>query len=171
MADLPFPELKKEGQAQPAPSQPQAVKKPGKKTGGGLFSSKPKTPPIDIGQQISSVTNMINDLSRRLRILEEKFNNMDKKIKLNEENDITNVKKMNASITSFQDDINDFRKHIKVDDERTELIIKELKLSAKKEDIAVLQRYIELWDPVKFATHDEIEKVIDEKIVEKSQKQ
>lgn len=159
MADLPFPELKK-GQ------QPPDGKKPETKKGGGLFTSKPKAPVVDTSQQISSINNMINDLSRRLRILEEKFNNMDKKIKLNEENDISNLKKINTSIATFHDDINDFRKHIQVDDDRTELIIKELKLSAKKEDLAVLQRYIELWDPVKFATHNEIETVIKEKIAE-----
>ncbi|MBW2992171.1 hypothetical protein KY345_03050 [Candidatus Woesearchaeota archaeon] len=166
MADLPFPELKKGAQGQPAPPE----KKPEPKKGGGLFTSKPKAPPVDIGQQISSLNNMINDLGRRLRILEEKFNNMDKKIKLNEENAIANIKRINTSIASFQDDVNDFRKHIKIDDERTELIIKELKLSAKKEDLAVLQRYIELWDPVKFATHTEIEKIIKEKIAEIMQK-
>jgi len=162
MADLPYPELNRGAEAQP----PAPEKKPDKKQPGGLFSSKPKAPSIDIGQQISSLTNMINDIGRRLRIVEEKFNNLDKKLKLNEENMLSSFKKFNTTLATFHDDINDFRHHIKIDDERTELIIKELKLSAKKEDFAVLQRYIELWDPVKFATHSEIEKVIKEKIDE-----
>lgn len=163
MAELPFPELKKQGAPGAEAPKPEAKKKPA----GGLFAGKPKALPIDIQKQISSLTNMINDLGRRLRVLEEKFNNMDKKVKLNEENVLSNFKKVNTSLATFHDDINEFRQHIKIDDERTELIIKELKLSAKKEDLAVLQRYIELWDPVKFATHTEIEKVIEEKINEK----
>jgi hypothetical protein len=71
----------------------------------------------------------------------------------------------------IHDDINDLRRRTKIEDERAELIIKELKLSAKKEDVALLQRYIELWDPVDFATHNEIDKVIQEKIDELSSKQ
>jgi hypothetical protein len=166
MVDLPFPEMKKE-----APSmQPQAEAKP-KQAAGGMFSSKQKTPATDIGQQISALVNIANDISRRLRIMEEKFNSLDKKVKLNEENVVSNFKKVNTGIASFQDDVNEFKKHIKTDEETTDLIIKELKLSAKKDDLAVLQRYIELWDPVKFATHAEIEKVIQEKIDEIVQKQ
>ena len=95
---------------------------------------------------------------------------MDKKIKLNEENALSNFKKINATVATFHDDIGDFKRHIKLDEERTELIIKELKLAAKKEDVAVLQRYIEMWDPVKFATHSEIERVIDEKVNEQANK-
>lgn len=164
MVELPFPELKKSAAPAPEGAKPEAKKK----SAGGLFAGKPKIPPVDVQKQISSLTNMINDLGRRLRVLEEKFNNMDKKIKLNEENALTNFKKFNTTLSTFHDDINDFRRHIKIDDERTELIIKELRLSAKKEDLTVLQRYIELWDPVKFATHAEIERIIQEKIDELS---
>jgi hypothetical protein len=120
---------------------------------------------------MAALVNITNDISRRLRVIEEKFNNLDRKVKLNEENAVQNFKKATANIASFQDDVIDFRKHIKLDEERTELIIRELKMSAKKEDLAVLQRYIEFWDPVKFATHTEIEKVIQEKIDEIVQKQ
>jgi hypothetical protein len=166
MAELPFPELKREayGVQQPAPDAKQ-------KQQGGLFSSKPKATAVDTRQQISSLTNIINDMSRRLRIMEEKFNNLDKKIKLNEENMLTNFRRVNTVVSTFHDDVSEFRKHIKMDEERTELIIKELKLSAKRDDVAVLQRYIELWDPVKFATHNEIVKVVQEKLDDLTQKQ
>jgi hypothetical protein len=166
MADLPFPELQRDELS--AQNSPQAKQK---QAGGGLFSSKQKAGAIDSGQQMAAIVNITNDISRRLRVIEEKFNNLDRKVKLNEENGVLNFKKATASIASFQDDVIDFRKHIKLDEERTELIIRELKMSAKKEDLAVLQRYIEFWDPVKFATHTEIEKVIQEKIDEIVQKQ
>jgi hypothetical protein len=165
MANLPFPELQNEGmRMQPAQQAKQ-------KQTGGLFSQKQKAGAADPGQQMAALVNITNDISRRLRIMEEKFNNLDRKVKLNEENGVLNFKKATASIASFQDDVVDFRKHIKLDEERTELIIRELKMSAKKEDLAVLQRYIEFWGPVKFATHTEIEKVIQEKIDEVVQKQ
>jgi hypothetical protein len=170
MVDMPYPEMKNEAPGND-PSQDQPAAKQEKKQQGGLFSSKPKSPVIDTNLQISSMTNIINDMSRRLRIMEEKFNNLDKKVKLNEENSVSNLKKVNMSIAIFHDDVNDFKKHIKLDEEKTDLIIKELKLSAKRDDVAVLQRYIEMWDPVKFATHNEIDKVIQEKIDELVQKQ
>lgn len=159
MADLPFPAVK------PEEKKPEEPKK-----GGGLFAAKPKPQAVDPSKKIADLTNMVNDIGRRLRVLEERYNNLQKKAQLNEENALANFKKFSASLSTFHDDINDFRKHIKMDDERTELIIKELKLCAKKEDVAVLQRYINLWDPVKFVSRDEVDKIIDEKLDEKNQK-
>ena len=39
------------------------------------------------------------------------------------------------------------------------MIIKELRLTARKSDIDVMKRYIELWNPVKFVTADYAEKI------------
>jgi len=138
-----------------------------KASGGGMFSSskpKPADAQADASKNITSLTNSINDLNRRLRVLEERYNNLQKKTQITEENMLSSFKKANSTIATFHDDINDFKKKIKINDERTELIIKELKLTAKKEDFLVLNRYLELWDPVKFVTQNEIDKIVDQKI-------
>lgn len=151
MADqLPFQQEQK---------RPEAPKK-----SGGLFSQKPKAAAPDLGKNISSLTNMMNDLNRRLRVLEERYNNLQKKTQITEENMLSSFKKVNSTVSTFHDDINTFKKNIKINDERTELIIKELKLTAKKEDIEVLNRYLELWEPVKFVTQNEVNKMVKDKV-------
>ena len=50
--------------------------------------------------------------------------------------------------------------------EKMKMIIKELKLCSKSEDLTVLKKYIDLWDPVRFVTQNEVEKIIEEKIEE-----
>ena len=153
---------------QPSFMQQQAVAEAKKSSGGGLFSSSSKPKPGDAqaeaSKNVSSLTNSVNDLNRRLRVLEERYNNLQKKTQITEENMLSSFKKANSTITTFHDDINEFKKKIKLNDERTELIIKELKLTAKKEDFIVLNRYLELWDPVKFVTQSEIDRIVDQKI-------
>jgi len=87
-----------------------------------------------------------------------------KKSQITEENMLASFRKSNVTLKTFHDDINGFKKAIKENDTRTELIIKELKLTAKKEDVEVLNRYLELWEPVKFVTQGEVEKLVKEKV-------
>ena len=42
------------------------------------------------------------------------------------------------------------------------MIIKELKSTAKREEVKVLEKYINFWDPVKFVRQHEIEAIVKE---------
>jgi hypothetical protein len=46
------------------------------------------------------------------------------------------------------------------------MIIKELRMSAKKEEVDGLKKYVELWEPVKFVTQNQVEKIVEEKVEE-----
>ena len=43
----------------------------------------------------------------------------------------------------------------------------ELKSSARKEDVEVLKRYIEMWNPVNFVTEGNVEKLVDDRLESK----
>ena len=45
-----------------------------------------------------------------------------------------------------------------------DLIIKELKLTAGKEEVLILKKYIDLWNPMNFATQRDVERLVEEKI-------
>ncbi|MEM4369074.1 MAG: hypothetical protein QXU88_02005, partial [Candidatus Woesearchaeota archaeon] len=47
------------------------------------------------------------------------------------------------------------------------LIVKELQLTAKREDVEVMKKYFELWSPVSFATISQVEKMIAEALQER----
>ena len=43
-------------------------------------------------------------------------------------------------------------------------VISELKNSARKTDLDVFKRYIDMWNPLNFVTENTVEKLIDEKL-------
>ena len=51
--------------------------------------------------------------------------------------------------------------------EKIRLIVKELKLTAKSEDVKVVEKYLDLWEPVEFITRSEAKKMIERAIDEK----
>jgi hypothetical protein len=148
---------------QPPPPDPNIPAPPPKKQ--GFFSHQaPAT-----GPDISGITSDVNSLSRRLRLLEEGLGNMKKFFQVNEENMISKHKHYSSEIKTITSDIFDIRKEVMQIKEKFVLVVKELQNLARKDDVKVLERYINLWNPVKFVSQNEIEGIIDD-VLEKREK-
>ncbi|MFH0978139.1 MAG: hypothetical protein V1837_02435 [Candidatus Woesearchaeota archaeon] len=117
----------------------------------------------DKNEKLSEVTL----LTRRLRILEEQYTNLRRKMQVTDQNMLSYNKKNITEIKTVNMDINELR-HI-LDDMQNNLllIIKEIRLCAKKEEVNVLQKYINMWAPVNFVTRREVEKIIEEMLAER----
>lgn len=117
-------------------------------------------------QDVSGMTTDINTLSRRLRLLEEGFTNLRRFFQVTEENTIARNKHYSAEIKTITSDITEVRKEIQELRDKMLLVIKELQSAARKEEVKVLERYINLWNPVKFVSQNEVEQIINE-VIEK----
>ncbi|MFP4403117.1 MAG: hypothetical protein ACLFPJ_02090 [Candidatus Woesearchaeota archaeon] len=104
--------------------------------------------------------NMVKDSMRRLRLLEEKYNNLRKTIVVNEQNMLSQNKKINHDVKSFENDILELKKHIRSMSEEIKLIIKEVQNTVKKNEVKVLEKYISFWDPLSYVTKSEVNSLI-----------
>ena len=116
----------------------------------------PETP--DYG----GITGDVNSLSRRLRLLEEGFTNMRRFFQITEENTIAKNKHYSAEIKTLASDIIEIRKELQELKDKLVMVIRELSVVARKEEVKVLEKYINLWNPVKFVTQNEVEQIINE---------
>ena len=99
-----------------------------------------------------------------MRVGEERYSELRKKSLLVEQNMLTNHKKAMTEIKTLQDEINELKRTMQAVEDKIITIIKELRLTARKEDIDIMKRYLDLWDPVKFVTNEQVEKIVDEKL-------
>lgn len=113
---------------------------------------------------ISGMTEQMNLMAARVRISEERYSEFRKKLLFVEQNMLSNQKKAMVEVKLLQNDVTEMRRTIQAVEDKMITVIKELRLTARKEDIDVMKRYLELWDPVKFITADRVEKLIDEKL-------
>lgn len=118
---------------------------------------------------VSGITSDMNTLGRRLRLLEEGFTNLRKFFQVTEENIIAKNKHYSAEIKTLTSDINEIRKEIQELRDKMLLIIKELQSVARKEEVRVLEKYINLWNPVRFVTQNEVDAIINEVLERKRQ--
>ena len=119
------------------------------------------TPP-DFPKTESS--EQVTTLAARLRVSEERNSEMRKKIILIEQNMLSNHKRAMSEIKSLQTELSELKRTVQAAEDKIITIIKELRLTSRKEDIEVLRKYIELWDPVRFVSRETVEKIVEEKL-------
>ncbi|HLF55015.1 MAG TPA: hypothetical protein VI612_04815 [Candidatus Nanoarchaeia archaeon] len=114
--------------------------------------------------EMAPSSEQLNTIMARVRVSEERYGELRKKLLLVEQNMLGNHKKAMSEIKSLQAEINEVKRTMLAVEDRIITVIKEIRLTARKEDVDVLKRYLELWDPVKFITSEQVEKIIDEKL-------
>ncbi len=114
-------------------------------------------PSVDNVNAISSELSLVN---RRVRVLEERYNNLRRKSQLTEQNMLATNKKSITDIKALTTEIDDIKKEVDIIKSTIRQVIDELKKTAKREEVKVLSKYINLWEPIKFVTHEEVEKIV-----------
>lgn len=113
------------------------------------------------------VTSDVNALSRRLRLLEESFTNLRRFFQVTEKNALEKNKNFTTEIKTLASDIMEIKKEMQDIRDKLFLIIKELQTTARKDEVKVLEKYINLWNPIKFVSHNEVEQIINEVLEKK----
>lgn len=111
-----------------------------------------------------SSQNDLTVINTRLRVSEERYTDLRRKLQLIEQNILAHQKKSQSDLKTIQSDVLEVKRAMKEMQERLIMTIKELQLTARKEDVDVMKRYVEMWNPVTFATVEQVEKIIDEKM-------
>lgn len=83
---------------------------------------------------------------------------------------IANHKKMLTEVKALSSELTDANKRVYEFQDRLLTFVKEIGLLAKKEDVDVLKKYIELWNPVNFVSAERVERLINDILEEKMSK-
>jgi hypothetical protein len=136
-----------------------AAPPPPKKGGGGLFAPKPK-PGLDLNKHVADIAGEMNNISRRLMVLEERYTNLRKKTQLTDQNMLNNHKNLMTEMHAAHEQVDELRKHLDDITDKLKIIVRELKECAKHNEVEVLQKYINLWEPMNFITRDAATKLV-----------
>ncbi|MBI2109838.1 hypothetical protein HYT58_01540 [Candidatus Woesearchaeota archaeon] len=117
-------------------------------------------------QEYADVQFIINDLSSRLRSLENKYNLITERLLVINKNMIDEYKILTKEINSNNSEIRELKTEIEKLKSTMHDLLSELEYFAKKEDVKVLEKYINLWDPLKFATEEDVERILKNRLKE-----
>jgi tetrahydromethanopterin S-methyltransferase subunit G len=136
----------------PGPQQ-QPQKDP--KGSGSVFHHRQEVDP-----NVIAMSNEVNNINRRLRVLEERYLNLRKNAQVTDQNMITSSKRTVGKIQSTTTEMDELRRNLYEVEEKLKLILKELELCAKKADVQLLDRYISMLEPLGFVTRNDIPRLV-----------
>lgn len=116
-----------------------------------------KEPP---SAQPTNQQEVINSINTRVRLAEERTMELRRKITLIEHNVLKMSKKITQDNKLLRDELTDTKQSIRNIEDRLIAVIKELQITPKKEDVDLVKKYVEYWNPVKFVTIDKIEEYV-----------
>ena len=110
------------------------------------------------------MTYVLADLNNRVRTLESKYNLFGERLLVINQNMIEEYKKLLREMKMINLDM----QRVKADAAETRSVIKnvvsELDLFARKENVRVVEKYLDLLSPMNFVTEQQVENVIEEKL-------
>jgi chromosome segregation ATPase len=148
------------GKPKPNEQKPEPGQKPEAK---GLTFGAPK--PHE--EQKSKVSEDMAELTRRLRTIEERYNTMQTKSQFIEHNMLSYHKQALGETKTLNSDVREVKRELAEIKDKILALIKEIQLSAKKDEIKILERYINMWEPVNFVTRNEVADIIKEILEER----
>ncbi len=133
----------------------------------GQIPNRPQMPPIQPKpkkQQIDPamvehVAKSVNAVGANLRILEERYALMRNRNQVAEEGMVELQRSLNKDFKNLSDEITDLKHSLKEIVDSLRLIDAEMKNLVKKEELKVLDRYLDFWQPMNFVTRDELDRI------------
>lgn len=112
---------------------------------------------------IDDVSKKISQIASSIRILEDRYSNLRKKSQLTNQNLIELQKEYYKEKKIMNEEL--LNSKIKLQELIDDLKIMngELKDTVKQKDIQMLNKYLDLWEPIQFVTRKEVEKTLKEK--------
>ncbi|MBS3152954.1 hypothetical protein J4426_00090 [Candidatus Woesearchaeota archaeon] len=101
--------------------------------------------------------------TERIRLLESRYSALRDRILITNQNMIAGYKKLHEEVKEVEADIRELKTDVFEIKNSITKIAEELRFFAKKEQIRVIEKYIDLWNPLKFVTESDLKKILEER--------
>lgn len=117
-----------------------------------------------MAEVMQDISYFISDLNSRVRTLENKYELLAERLLIANQNMIESHKRLSEEFTKINKELQNLKTTLTTFKETIKKIVKEVSDFATKQDLKVLEKYINLWNPLNFITAEDVEKIIEEKL-------
>jgi len=106
------------------------------------------------------IKEQIADLSGRIKVLEERIDTMRTHLELLDNTLVERHKTIVAEINDLKDSIRSIRADLEEVKDFNERLAKRMEALASKEELKVLERYVDAWQPLNYITRNELKATV-----------
>ncbi|MBI4151803.1 hypothetical protein HY496_02430 [Candidatus Woesearchaeota archaeon] len=108
----------------------------------------------------------MNTLYVVVKGLESKVNNLLRQMDIFKNDYIKKNADLKREVKVLTDDLLDLKRDHDGLMQKMDLVVKELRQTAGVEQVSLLRRYVDLWNPIHFATQRDVERIVEAKLAE-----
>ena len=117
-----------------------------------------------------SPSDQFSNLISRFRLIEDRQSNLQRKIHLMEENMLTSARDTRTELKLLHDELTELKRTIKGFEEFIEKVSSSLEDLATREEVKLIERYVNLLDPTNFISRKQLEREVDRAVEERMRK-
>lgn len=114
--------------------------------------------------ELESVQNILSDISSGLRILEDRYSNLRKKTQLTDQTLLDAQRNFEKEKQLLQDELMDVKMKLQDLTDDLKIMQGELQEAVKQKDFKVIEKYLDMWEPLQFVTRKEVEELLEDNI-------
>lgn len=114
----------------------------------------------------SALSKSIGEIERRLRSLEEKYSNLERRSQVTEENMLSGNRKVKTEIKMTSEELSELKAQVAEVNEKIKAVVRELQGFARTEDVDVIKKYLNLIEPLGFVTQNEVDRIVRQAVEE-----
>ena len=109
------------------------------------------------------ISKNVNNVAASLRILEERYSNLRNRSQVSEQSTIELEKEVTKDIKMLTEELIDLKRGLSDIKEKLGLISAEMTNLVNKNEFKVMERYLDMWQPMNFVTRNELNKLLEQK--------
>lgn len=121
-------------------------------------------------ENVNAVSALLSDFASRVKALEEKFYLMRERVLMLTRNFVKRERELRKEMSLIQEENKDLRLELKRFSDRIESLFSQHEDFARKEELAVVEKYFKLFEPIKFVTAEEVNETVERILREKKRK-
>ncbi len=106
-----------------------------------------------------------------LKALESKVNNLNRELSVLKEGLLKKNTDLKKDVKTLNDELLELRRSQESTLQKMDLMIKELKQTAGVEEVMVIKKYMEYWNPLNFVTQRDLQRAVDARWEQQSRKE
>ena len=109
---------------------------------------------------VNELLKHFSDVSRTLRILEERYINLRRKTQVTDQNMLSINKNITREIKTINSEVDELRRSLEKIKQDVKLIQNDLSICASASDVNVIKKYLNFWEPLNFVTEAQVRDIV-----------
>lgn len=111
-------------------------------------------------ENINAIAALLNDFSTRANDLEERIKLMHDRVTILDQTLLKQNQRILQELKALGEEISELRNRMDKLEEATQHIISESQEFARKEELATCEKFMKMWEPMNFATLDDVREML-----------